>query len=50
MIEKEIHQTEGGGGGVSNHNVTKKAKYTSLWWVLGFLLGLVLLAAVLAII
>ena len=50
MIEKENHVTDGGGGGVSNPNVKKEAKDTSLWWVVGFLLGLVILATVLAII
>jgi hypothetical protein len=50
MIEKELHQTEGGGGGVSNPNVKKEAKDTSLWWVGGFLLALILLAILLAII
>lgn len=50
MIEKEIHVTDGGGGGVSNPNVKKEAKDTSLWWVVGFLLALILLAIILAII
>lgn len=50
MVEKEIHVTEGGGGGVSNPNVKIENSDKSLWWVGGFLLALVLLSVVLAII
>lgn len=48
--EKDQSNINVGGGGVSNPNVKKEAKDTSLWWVVGFLLGLVILATVLAII
>lgn len=50
MTDKALHETDGGGGGVSNHNVKIENTDKGLWVVGGFLLGLVILAAVLAII
>ena len=51
MVEKEIHEKDGcGGGGVSNHNVKIENTDKSLWVVGGFLLALIILATVLAII
>ena len=50
MVEKEIHEKDGGGGGVSNPNVKTENSDKSLWVVGGFLLALVLLSIVLAII
>lgn len=48
MIQKAEHKTEGGGGGSQSQKVEKQDK--SLLWVGAFLLGLVILAVVLAII
>lgn len=49
MIDKAIHEKEPSGGGMNpNHKVEDQDK--SLWWVGGFLLALIILAAVLAII
>lgn len=50
MYDKALHETDGGGGGVSNPNVKIENKDKSLWWVGGFLLALIALATVLAII
>jgi hypothetical protein len=50
MVEKEIHQTDGNGGGVSNPNISDKENDKGLWWIGGFLLALVVTAIVLAII
>ena len=50
MVEKEIHEKDGGGGGASNPNVKIENTDKSLWVVGGFLLALVLLAIILAII
>lgn len=48
MIQKAEHKTEGGGGGIQSQKVEEQDK--SLLWVGAFLLGLIILAAVLAII
>lgn len=48
MIQKAEHKTEGGGGGSQSPKVEEQDK--SLLWVGAFLLGLVILAVVLAII
>ena len=50
MVEKEIYEKDGGGGGVSNPNVKIENTDKSLWVVGGFLLALILLATILAII
>lgn len=50
MVEKEIHEKDGGGCGVSNPNVKIEKTDKSLWVVGGFLLALILLATILAII
>ncbi len=50
MVEKEIHEKDGGGGGVSNPNVKIENTDRSLWVVGGFLFALILLATILAII
>lgn len=50
MVEKAIHEKDGGGGGVSNPNVKIENTDKSLWVVGGFLLALILLAIILAII
>lgn len=49
MYDKAEHKAEASGGGKSQSpNVENKDK--SIWWVGGFLLALIILAAVLAII
>ena len=50
MREEAIHQTDGGGGGISNLNANNGNSDNSLWWVAGFLLFLIILGVVLAII
>lgn len=49
MIDKAIHEKEPSGGGMSQKPEVAN-KDNSLWWVGGFLLALIILAAVLAII
>ena len=48
MTDKALHETDGGGGGVSNPNASEKQD-KSLWWLVGFILALIIMAAVLAI-
>ena len=50
MTDKALHETDGGGGGVSDPNVKIENTDKSLWVVGGFLLALILLATILAII
>ena len=50
MTDKALHETDGGGGGVSNPEVKSEKRDSGLWWVGGFMLALIILAAVLAII
>ena len=49
MIQKAEHRPEPSGGGM-NQKPEVVSQDKSIWWVGGFLLGLVILAALLAII
>lgn len=48
-VPQDVIQNEGGGGG-GNSTAESKETDKSLWYVAGFLIGLVILAIVLAII
>ena len=48
-VPQDVIQNESGGGGGNSTAESEKAD-RSLWYVAGFLLGLVILAAILAII
>lgn len=50
MIQKAEHKTEGGGGGSQSQKPKVEDQDKSLLWVGAFLLGLVILAVVLAIV